>query len=234
MKLALIETLKIKKQDLKGLLDCGATAHAKQSWLFLPENPQNRVALVAHIDTVHDDEHEREVIINGSARTLWSPQGLGADDRAGVWAALRLFNSVEEPLRPIILFTDLEECGGHGAKEAVQIFGGELSMATFLVELDRKGDRECVFYNAEPAAFVDYIETFGFIRNKGKFSDISIISPGVNRCGVNLSIGYHHAHTRKEYLDLTHMDNTLKALPALLKDNYEKRKIWLLDAACPC
>lgn len=233
MQLTLIETLKIKKQDLQELLDREATAHGEQSWLFLPKNPTNRVALVAHIDTVHDDEHEREVIINEAVRTLWSPQGLGADDRAGVWAALMIFNSVEEPLRPIVLLTDLEECGGHGAKEAVQIFGDKLSMATFLVELDRKGNRECVFYNAEPPEFVDYIETFGFARNNGKFSDISIISPAVNRCGVNLSIGYHHAHTRKEYLSLTHMDNTIEALPALLTDNCEKRKVWFLDAEVP-
>jgi len=229
MKLTLLETLTIKKLDLQELLNRKATVHGKHSWLFLPDKPQNKVVLVAHIDTVHDDEHAREVVINETARTLWSPQGLGADDRAGVWAVLTLFNSVPEPLRPIILLTDLEECGGHGAQEAANMYNDQLSMATFLVELDRKGDRECVFYNTEPPEFVDYIETFGFSRNKGKFSDISIISPAVNRCGVNLSIGYHHAHTRNEYLDLTHMGNTISALPVLLKNNYEKRNIWALD-----
>ncbi|MBI5849336.1 MAG: hypothetical protein HZB31_15555 [Nitrospirae bacterium] len=230
MELGLIETLQIKKQELRELLSREATSHGELSWLFLPENLQNKVALVAHIDTVHDDEHAREVIINESARTLWSPQGLGADDRAGVWTALTLFNSTPEPLRPIILFTDLEECGGHGAKEAVHLFADKLSMATFLVELDRRGDRECVFYNAEPPEFVDYVETFGFSRNKGTFSDISIICSAVNRCGVNLSIGYHHAHTKKEYLNLMHMNNTREALSRLLKDNYEKKKIWFIDA----
>jgi di/tripeptidase len=227
MKLGLIEALKIKKQDLQELLHREATSHGKLSWLFLPENSQHKIALVAHIDTVHDDEPDRQIIVDEATQTLWSPQGLGADDRAGVWTILNIFFSVPEIYRPIVLLTDLEECGGLGAREAADIFAEHLSMATFFIELDRRG--ECVFYNSESPEFVAYIESFGFYRNRGIFSDISIICPAVNRCGVNLSMGYYHAHTKKEYLNLTHMDNTREALPALLKDNYEKKKIWFLD-----
>ena len=229
MKLDLIEALQIKKKDLQELLNREATLHGKLSWLFLPKNLQNKVALVAHIDTVHDDECDREIITNKTDQTLWSPQGLGADDRAGVWTILNIFFSVPEIYRPIVLLTDMEECGGLGAREAADIFAEHLSRAIFFIELDRSGDRECVFYNSEPSDFVDYIESFGFSRNRGTFSDISIICSAVNRCGVNLSIGFHNAHTKKEYLNLMHMDNTRNALPALLKDNYEKKKIWFLD-----
>lgn len=43
---------------------------------------------------------------------MWSPQGLGADDRAGIFAIIQIIKS---GLRPHIILTTDEEVGGVGA-----------------------------------------------------------------------------------------------------------------------
>ena len=47
---------------------------------------------------------------------MMSPQGIGGDDRAGVYMILRLI----QDLHCHVLFCEAEETGGHGAKAFVQ------------------------------------------------------------------------------------------------------------------
>ena len=90
-----------------------------------------------------------------------------------------------------------------------------------------------MFYNGEPKEFADYISEFGFKESVGSFSDISIVCPSVQRCGVNLSIGYYNQHTDKEYLDTSKLFTTVEKVRRILKDNYDKKKVWDLEVL-PC
>lgn len=230
MNLNLIDILKAKRTELISFLDTHATKKGEMCWLFLPDDVRNRVVIVAHIDTVHDDTIEKRIQVLNNGGELWSPDGLGADDRAGVWAGLELFYSMPEPYRPILLLTDEEEKGCHGAMEANRLFRAELLDISFFIELDLPGDRRCVFYNGEPEEFKQYIEGFGFKRKKGISSDITYLCPAVERCGVNLSIGGTNPHRKEETLVLSHLQNTVERLPLILVDNHKRQQHWPLIA----
>lgn len=230
MHLNLIDILKAKKTDLTGFLDANATRKGDLSWLFLPDEVKNRVVMVAHIDTVYDDSIEKRIEVLNNGQELWSPDGLGADDRAGVWAGIEVFYCMPEPYRPVLLLTDEEESGCHGAIEASHLFKDMLSDVSFFLELDRRGDRQCVFYNNEPEEFKLYIESFGFRRAAGITSDIAHLCPAVNRCGVNLSIGNRKPHSKEETLVIAHLQNTAERLPLILQDNCKRQEQWPLTA----
>ena len=67
------------------------------------------IALVAHLDTVHRTP-VRDLYYDQSKGVLWSPEGIGADDRAGVFAIL---NIIKSGLKPSVIFTKDEEQGGN-------------------------------------------------------------------------------------------------------------------------
>lgn len=155
------------------------------------------IALVAHLDTVYKTPvsnlyYDRQKCI------MWSPEGLGADDRAGVFAIIKILH---EGLRPTIIFTTDEEQGGRGAT----VLGTQNcpTKLKYMIELDRRGESDCVFYDCYNPEFVKYIESFGFKEAYGSFSDISFLMPPWKVCGVNLSIGYEEEHSYIEQLNTT-------------------------------
>ena len=66
------------------------------------------IALVAHMDTVFKKLPEN-IYYDADQNVMWSPQGLGADDRAGVFAIISIIN---KGYRPHIILTTDEEIGG--------------------------------------------------------------------------------------------------------------------------
>ena len=74
------------------------------------------IALVAHLDTVFE-KPVKDLYYDTRKNVLWSPEGLGADDRAGVYAILHILRNT--PLRPSVIFTTDEELGGLGAESLV-------------------------------------------------------------------------------------------------------------------
>ena len=70
------------------------------------------IALVAHMDTVFF-KPATTIYYDRQKNTMWSPMGLGADDRAGVFAIIQILQS---GLRPHIIFTTDEEKGCLGAE----------------------------------------------------------------------------------------------------------------------
>jgi len=164
------------------------------------------VMLVAHLDTVHKNL-PKEIFHDTFKNVFWSPQGIGADDRAGVWAILQL---ITPKVKPYILFTTQEEVGGIGASIAAKEI--QAPDIKFIIELDRKGSNDAVFYDCCNQEFIDYIISFGFKENRGSFSDISVLCPEWNIAGVNLSTGYYNAHTKEEYLNLNELNINIKKI----------------------
>lgn len=177
--------------------------------------------LVAHIDVVHDwyKESRNELIIHNN-EYYWSPNGLGADDRAGVYALLFLYH---QGLEVNYLFTDYEEIGGLGAHEFCSYFDKMINPPYF-IEIDRKGYKEAVFYNNDELnhTFVSIIKKH-FDIFTGSFSDISIIGKHFNVCSVNLSAGYYNQHSNAEYLIYSHLVYTLEKVPELIKELGHKK-----------
>lgn len=176
------------------------------------------VMLVAHLDTVHFNTPV-QIFYDKKYQVVFSPQGIGADDRAGVYAILEILKS---GYRPFVLFTTYEEYGGIGASRAADKI---IPTVDFLIQLDRKGKGEAVFYETVNKKFKNYINNFGFIEQYGIFSDISILTPEWKINSVNLSVGYQHAHCKHEYLDIKHLYYTIDKVKEILCNLPENEEI---------
>ena len=171
------------------------------------------IALVAHLDTVWEDAPPSFTLFDPFRNVMWAPNGLGADDRAGV---LAIFEILKLGLLPHVIFTTDEEIGGIGAS-SLAFLECPFSDLRYLIELDRRGREDCVFYDCENKDFQKYIENFGFKTAMGTFSDISMLCGAWEKCGVNLSIGYLHEHTHKEMLFINSMYMTIAKVVKMLK-----------------
>lgn len=168
------------------------------------------VLLVAHMDTVHRELPKGFVQENGC---LSSPQGIGGDDRCGIYIILKCIKQFDCS----VVFTEDEEIGGIGADAfARYAYENDLSF-NYIVELDRRGSNDAVFYDCDNKAFAQFITKTGdYKTNYGSYSDICDIAPAVGAAAVNLSCGYYNAHTKDEYVVLSEMESSLKNLCSLL------------------
>lgn len=171
------------------------------------------IALVAHLDTVFS-KAATEIFYDRQKNVMWSPSGLGADDRAGVFAICQIIKS---GYRPHVIFTTDEEKGGLGA---FALAGQQCPFADlrYMIELDRRGEKDCVFYDCDNSEFTKYIEKFGFEENWGTFSDISYLGPDWGVAAVNLSIGYRDEHSTSEILNVSYMLNTIEKVKKMLSE----------------
>ena len=205
------------------------------SWLLQnkPALTNPSVCFVSHIDTYNDVlyEYNNKLIYHDEKRGVyWSPGGLGADDRAGVYACLQMYHQFFHSNYPIsILFCDYEENGGQGAKQSCQSFKNELSNVLFFIEFDRQEKNDCVFYNNESNHFKKWIESFGFYESIGSFSDISILGKFFKKVSVNLSTGFFNEHSEAEYLIELYLLDTIKKASEILKMYKEFDKKWKIN-----
>lgn len=170
------------------------------------------IMLVAHVDTVHRNP-PKNIYFDQEEGIMWSPDGLGADDRAGVYAIIQI---LKDGYRPHILFTNYEESGGIGATKFASTVLPPLDLK-FIIELDRRGFNDCVFYDCDNVNFINFIESFGFKTANGSFSDISFICPIFEVAGVNLSVGYDREHSNFETLNVFWLKNTILNVERILK-----------------
>ena len=171
------------------------------------------IALVAHLDTVFKTPVS-DLYYDQRKGVLWSPDGLGADDRAGVFAILKI---LQDGYRPSVIFTTDEEQGGLGASALAQI-PCPIPNLKYMIELDRRGSNDCVFYDCYCPEFVDYVESFGFCEKWGSFSDISFLMGEWLVCGVNLSVGYEDEHSYTEQLFIGPLFDTIRKVKKMLSE----------------
>ena len=97
-----------------------------------------------------------------------------------------------------------EEFIGIGAKKFT---GGSLRpQVNYIVELDRRGNNDAVFYRCDNPEFEDFVTSFGFETAGGSCSDISYIAPYLETAAVNISCGYYCEHQRHEYIHLEEIE----------------------------
>ena len=185
---------------------------ASKKKLFLLVKGTAPVLLVAHLDTVHKDP-VKTICRSDDGNILMSPEGIGGDDRCGVYALETVYEKSEE--KPWILFTCDEEIGGFGAEDFALNFKNEelpeaLKTIKLIVEIDRKGANDAVYYSCDCPELETYMETKGFQTAQGSFSDISIIAPVMGIAAVNLSSGYYNAHTQHEYINREELNSVIQ------------------------
>ena len=178
------------------------------------------VLLLAHLDTVHKNP-VRHICKTENGNILMSPQGIGGDDRCGVYALVTARAQSEK--KPWLLFTCNEEIGGVGASAFCKDYRNkklpvELDTMKMLIEIDRKGRTDAVYYECGNEDFERYISSKGFVTQYGSFSDISYVAPELGVAAVNLSSGYYNAHTQHEYINRKHLNVTVQKVLEIIAD----------------
>ena len=183
------------------------------------------VLLVAHMDTVHK-KTPSIIAYDADKKTASSPQGIGGDDRCGIYMILEIIKK----FACSVLFCEDEEIGGVGAEKFTASPVAQGLKFNYIIEFDRKGSRDAVFYDCDNEDFEKFITKEFFVTNYGSFSDISIIAPYLKCAAVNLSCGYYRAHTEQEYVVLAEMERVIDEACKLLDRTTEEDKFEYIEA----
>ena len=89
----------------------------------------------------------------------------------------------------------------------------------YIVELDRKGSNDAVYYGCGNKEFEDYVTSKGFKTAYGSFSDISVIAPELKIAAVNISSGYYNAHTQHEYINIEQLNIVIARIIEMIDES---------------
>ena len=133
--------LRLPQMDLKKTLKAelksrGCPVTDKPGYLYAEGTIP--VLLAAHMDTVHRQPVE-QICYSADGAVAMSPQGIGGDDRCGVWMILQILCTA----KCHVLFCEDEEVGCVGAKKFTR--GSLRPQVNYIVELDRRGSNDAVF-----------------------------------------------------------------------------------------
>lgn len=183
------------------------------------------VLLVAHMDTVHK-KLPSHIIYTENGNKVSSPNGIGGDDRCGVYMILEVIKKYNCS----VLFCEDEEVGGVGAEKFVSSPLANGLNFNYIIEFDRKGSNDAVFYNCDNEEFEEFITKDFYKTAYGSFSDISVIAPELKCAAVNLSCGYYNAHTEKEYVLISEMRKSIEEACKILERTTEKDVFEYIEA----
>lgn len=213
----------LKKALQKELQELHYSVTSKDGFLYAPGSVP--VLLVAHLDTVHQSAPEI-ICYSKDGRYIMSPQGIGGDDRAGVYMILQIIRQA----KCHVLFCEDEEIGGIGASKFVK---SKIPVPVYyIIEVDRQGNNDAVYYQCDNPEFTTFIDEFGFRQAHGTFSDISIIAPHYGIAAVNISTGYYNAHRPHEYIDMNAVQHNINRIIAMVNAEYGpfKHVDWQVNA----
>ena len=187
---------------------------------------QDKPIFVAHMDTVnHNDKEFRARLLEKDGKLSRPGYVLGADDRAGVNLILNHKHKIN------FILTKDEEIGCLGARELAKnpTFITDLEVGTFFIELDRRGSSDILgnVHGYCEQAVVDALQEVlpTYKDTRGVFTDID--SWDDLRQGVNLSVGYHNAHSKDEYLDIAQWEYLNSKMPELAEiDRPDLRAVY--------
>lgn len=173
------------------------------------------IIFCAHMDTVKRDE-VKIIISDKEKGFITSPNLLGGDDRCGVYTLLNLI--VYSKIKPWVIFTTDEEIGCVGANKAVkEIKKSYLEGVKLMVEIDRRGSNDCVFYQCDNKDFHTWIQNnTGYVKTTGSSSDCRVLGKDWDIASVNLSAGYYNEHTKYEYVVVKELCRTIETCFKLL------------------
>jgi putative aminopeptidase FrvX len=178
--------------------------------------PPGSPLICVHIDTknaVTDSVTTKRK--NGIVSLASDHQCLGADDRAGVYIAMKLINYFAGSEFPYdFAFFDKEETGGIGSDAFAQDTETEYQCFIGLDRASRGGKQNIATYGYDNDVLLAIAhEHFKYEIQSGTFTDCSNLSGYFpdTPC-FNLSIGYEHEHSPKETLNLALMYQTLELL----------------------
>lgn len=174
--------------------------------------------LVAHLDIKHY-VYPTDIYFDKEQKVIWSPTGIGGDDRCGIYLILQILNCKDIKDKPSILFTMDEESGCLGAKNVAKELKDKVKKLKYLVELDRRGKDDVVFYDTKNEKFFKFCEDFGFHKVEGLGSDIKYLTQSWHIASCNVSVGYYNEHEKHEFINVQEMMDTLPKVVRMVQDS---------------
>lgn len=172
--------------------------------------------LCAHLDTVH---RRQPVKIVDDGKKVSSPMGIGGDDRCGVYAILSVLKTIEGTgKKPYLFFSTDEEVGGASTKRAAQELKNRIAGVGYMIQIDRRGKQDSVYYKCGNTKFKKFIDEHGFVEASGSFTDICNLSPVFDLASVNLSCGYYNEHYFDEYVIYDELQATIDKIVKIIAD----------------
>lgn len=214
-----LKTQREMKEYVKGRLGNKGEASTGDGYVFYKGTFP--VLLCAHMDTVHKECPKTLIYANG---TLSSTQGIGGDDRCGIYMIFKILKKYDCS----VVFLEDEEIGCVGAKKFVK--SNECSKLKkdgnlkYIIEFDRKDKNHAVTYDCDNKEFDSFITKEFFKKEYGTCSDISYIAPELGVAAVNLSCGYYKEHHLEEWVNLSEMERVIQETMKILERTKELEK----------
>lgn len=183
------------------------------------------VCLVAHLDTVHKSLPTK-FLYDPNTTIASAPEGIGGDDRCGIYMILKIAKTYDCS----VLFCEDEEIGAIGADKFITTELAKSLEFNYMIELDRKGNNDAVFYDCDNPEFEDFITKDFYKTSWGSFSDISTLAPFFKCAAVNLSCGYYNAHTKDEYVVMSEMYKSIAEVCKILDRTTEADAFEYIEA----
>lgn len=180
--------------------------------------------VVAHLDQVQKNHSadfiavETDDIIFGYSPTNRRREGLGADDKNGVWVALQCLKEFD--ILKVAFFVG-EEIGCVGSGRCDLWWFRDCQ---YIIEPDRRGSSDLITDICGSICsddFKEYIpmEEFGYSETSGMMTDVLELSErGVGLSCINLSCGYYEPHTDNEFTVKQDLINCLELVKAIINN----------------
>lgn len=196
--------------------------------------------VVAHLDQVQKN-HSRDFEVIEYNNTLIGfssankrQEGLGADDKNGIFVALeclKIFDNIK------VAFFHSEEIGCVGSSKAQLSFFDD---CRYVLQADRRDDCDLIttagYTELCSKKFADDILAldFGYKETNGMLSDVvELKDNGLKISCINASCGYYHPHTDYEVCDLSALENCLNLFISIIEnltERYEHEDIFGADS----
>jgi hypothetical protein len=137
-------------------------------------------------------------------------QGLGADDKNGLWIALKCLQTFD--VIKVAFFVG-EEIGCVGSSKCDMNFFAD---ARFVIEPDRRGGSDLITeiscMDIASEAFLNSFDyaSFGYKKTSGLMTDVlELTERGVGVACINMSCGYYNPHSDEEFTVISDLLNAL-------------------------
>lgn len=169
-----------------------------------------RVAFMAHHDTVHKKLGKVDIYVDNGAVYSDGTDVLGADCTTGIYLILRM---IEAGVPGVYVVHAGEEIGCIGSSALVEDHPDWIDHVDFAISFDRKGYSEVITHQCGIRTCSDeFAESLAGIldldmepSDQGVYTDSNEYRGVIAEC-TNISVGYFHQHTIKEYQDLDFLD----------------------------
>ena len=179
--------------------------------------------VVCHVDEVHKVRKsgymvvETDGIIYGINSETMSYEGIGADDKNGIWVCLRALNDFDVVK---CAFFVAEEVGCIGSNAADMKFFDD---CRFVLQCDRKGSSDfitnasCTELCSDEFLKDANISQFGYKEEHGMMTDVMTLKEnGLKVSACNISCGYYNPHSNNEMTRISDLLNCYELVKSII------------------